>query len=99
MKQGTNLSRRAARLLAAGAIVAGVLAPTAAFATSNYPNPGTTPPASHDPGTQVEAATTSSGSSSLPFTGGDVLGLTAIGGSAVVIGGVLAHRGRRRSRA
>jgi hypothetical protein len=96
--QGTNLSRRAARLFAAGAIVAGVLAPTAAFAT-NYPNGGTTPPSSVDPGTQVEGTTATSGSSSLPFTGGDVLGLTAIGGGAVVIGGVLAHRGRRRSRA
>jgi hypothetical protein len=97
--QGTKLPRRAARLLAAGAVVVGVLAPTAAFAV-NYPNGGTTPPSPADPGTKVEAATTTSGSSSLPFTGGDVLGLTAIGGGAVVIGGVLAQRGRRgRSRA
>jgi hypothetical protein len=93
VKQGPTFTRRAARLLAAGVVTLGVLAPTAAFAV-DYPNGGSTPPQS-DPGTHVEAATTSNGSSSLPFTGGDVAGLTAIGGGAIVIGGLLAHRARR----
>jgi len=35
---------------------------------------------------------TASGSSSLPFTGADVIELTAIGVGAVVVGGVLARR-------
>jgi hypothetical protein len=54
-----------------------------------------------DPGTttQVESETatppTSHSSSSLPFTGGDVAGLAAIGAGAVGAG-VLASRARRR---
>lgn len=40
------------------------------------------------------AVTTRSDSSALPFTGGDVAGLAAVGGAAVVIGGLLVHRAR-----
>jgi hypothetical protein len=81
-------------MLAAGAVVLGVLAPTAAFAQT-YPNPGSTPPKPNDPGAQVKGVTASNSSSSLPFTGGDVAGLAAIGGGAVVVGGLLATRSRR----
>jgi hypothetical protein len=92
--QLSRVTTRAIRVLAMGAIVGGVLAPGAAFAAS-YPNGGT-PPSSVDPATHVEAATaTQPGSSSLPFTGGDVAGLAAVGGGAVIIGGLLAHRARR----
>lgn len=91
---GPTLRRRVARLLAGGAVVLGVLAPTAAFAQT-YPNTGTTPPKSNDPGAHVQGVTASNNASSLPFTGGDVAGLAAIGGGAVVVGGLLATRSRR----
>jgi hypothetical protein len=88
--QSSRVTARAVRVLAAGAIAVGVLAPGAAFAAS-YPDGGKTTTSTVDPGTHVEAATaTQSGSSSLPFTGGDVAG-----GGAIVIGGLLAHRARR----
>lgn len=96
MISSSRVPARARRVLVAGAIAFSVLAPSAAFAAS-YPNGGSTPPSSVDPGTHVEAATaTQSGSSSLPFTGGDVAGLAAVGGGAIVIGGLLATRTRRR---
>ena len=93
--QSSRVTARAVRVLAAGAIAVGVLAPGAAFAAS-YPDGGKTTTSTVDPGTHVEAATaTQSGSSSLPFTGGDVAGLAAVGGGAIVIGGLLARRARR----
>jgi hypothetical protein len=71
-------------------------------------DPGTTDPSggsvvdsptTTDPGTtQVAADQTESSGSSLPFTGGDVAGLAAIGAGAVGIG-VVASRARRRQRA
>ena len=70
-------------------------------------DPGTTNPSggvvdsptTTDPGTTpVAASTTESSGSSLPFTGGDVAGLAAIGAGAVGIG-VLASRARRRQSA
>ncbi|HZR13818.1 MAG TPA: hypothetical protein VFC33_11275 [Acidimicrobiia bacterium] len=91
---GPTIRRRVARAAAAGAIVLGVLAPTAAFAQT-YPNGGTTPPKANDPGAQVQGVSATNNSSSLPFTGGDVAGLAAIGGGAVVVGGLLALRSRR----
>ena len=54
--QSSRVTARAVRVLAAGAIAVGVLAPGAAFAAS-YPNGGTTPTSTVDPGTHVEAAT------------------------------------------
>ena len=56
-------------------------------------------PTTTDPGTtQVAANQTESSGSSLPFTGGDVAGLAAIGAGAVGIG-LVATRARRRQHA
>jgi hypothetical protein len=50
-----------------------------------------------DGGSSVSGrSTTSSGSATLPFTGGDVAGLALIGVGAVGVGYVLVRRGRRR---
>jgi len=63
------------------------IAPTAALA---YPTPSNPTPPS-DPGAQVEANTATK-SASLPFTGGDVAGLAAIGAGAVLAGAVVVRR-------
>jgi hypothetical protein len=46
---------------------------------------------------QVKAESSSSGSSSLPVTGGDIAGLVAIGGGLVVLGVVLRRARERRA--
>jgi hypothetical protein len=86
-----SITGRAMRVAAAGGIVLGVLAPTAAFA-ADYPNGGD-PPTTVDP-TQV-AANTAMNSSSLPFTGSDAAGLAVIGAGAALAGVVLVRQSRR----
>lgn len=85
-----SLGRRALRFAAAAGIVAGALAPTAAFA-ADYPS-GTTGEAG-DPGSQVAANTTSN--STLPFTGGDVIGLAALGAGAAAAGVVMVRHSKK----
>ena len=87
-----SMTGRALRVAAAGGIVLGVLAPTAAFAAT-YPSgdPGD-PPA--DPGSQV-AANTTTNSSTLPFTGSDVAGMAVIGAGAALAGVVMVRHSKR----
>jgi hypothetical protein len=60
--------------------------------TSNEPEVlGTT--ATKRPGTEVLGTQVTRGS--LPFTGGDIAGIAAIGAGAVAIGAVMVRRGRR----
>jgi len=54
---------------------------------------GVTTGAANVPATLVSTGTTST----LPFTGGDVAGLVAIGLALLALGGVLVRRNRRRS--
>ncbi len=86
-----SMTGRALRVAAAGGIVLGVLAPTAAFA-ADYPT-GTTG-ATSDPGAQV-AAKTATNSSTLPFTGSDVAGLAVIGAGAALAGVVMVRHSRK----
>jgi hypothetical protein len=87
-----SFKQRATRFAVASGIAFVAIAPTAAMA---YPDPGgSTPPS--DPGAQVEA-NTASNSSTLPFTGGDVAGLAAIGAGAVVAGAVIVRQSRRKA--
>ena len=86
-----SVTGRALRVAAASGIVLGVLAPTAAFATT-YPNGGGG--GSTDPSTQVKAASTTN-SSSLPFTGSDVAGMAVIGAGAALAGVVMVRHSRR----
>jgi len=87
----------------AGVVGAAVLVPSAALAADGDTYPlGSTPPeqpAVVQGGAVVSGETASSGSSdTLPFTGGDVLGLAAVGAVAALGGGAL-MRASRRSRA
>jgi hypothetical protein len=99
----TDASRRPSRrvwrgVAAAGLAVCGLVVPAGVAAAADYPDGGnstvtvTSDPG--DPGVEVAGRTQTRGS--MPFTGGDVAALAAIGGGAVAIGGVLVAQSRRR---
>jgi hypothetical protein len=88
-----RFTQRAARVAAVSGIAFVAIAPTAALA-ADYPNGGGTSTPT-DP-TQVEAAKTTK-PSTLPFTGGDVAGMAAIGAGAVLAGAVIVRQSRRRA--
>jgi hypothetical protein len=94
--------------LAAITIAAGTALPaSAAFAVDDYPVPPspTVGPSNTNrdaevlgatatkPRTEVLGAQVTRGS--LPFTGGDIAGIAAIGAGAVAVGAVMVRRGRR----
>lgn len=85
-----SIKQRATRFAVASGIAFVAIAPTAAMA---YPDPGT-PSTPSDPGAEVEGNTAAK-SESLPFTGGDVTGLAAIGAGAVLAGAVIVRQSRR----
>lgn len=89
------------RVLAASAIVAFPVLYSTAIATSAgadcYPQGCGTPttlPGGHDEGSTA-APKTNTTTSTLPFTGGDVAGLAAIGAGAVLAGAVIVRQSRR----
>jgi hypothetical protein len=84
---------RAARIAAALGVAGAALVPSAAFAVE-YPTGGNPPTDVSRTGAQTSPASTSRGSS-LPFTGGDVAGLAAMGAAAVLGGGLMLRHGRR----
>jgi hypothetical protein len=85
-----SFKQRATRLAVASGIAFVAIAPTAAMAY-----PGTdTPNDPSDPGSQVQG-TTATKAATLPFTGGDVAGLAAIGAGAVLAGAVIVRQTRR----
>ena len=99
MNTTAKVSRRLWRVLAIGFILAAVLAPAAAWAADSqqiYPSTTVSQVSATD-GPQVKAESASTGSSSLPVTGGDIAGLVAIGGGLVVAGVVLRRARVRRS--
>lgn len=89
----SNFKQRAARFAVASGIAFVAIAPTAAMA---YPDPPSGTNVPNDPGAQVKAETAAK-SETLPFTGGDVAGLAAIGAGAVVAGAVIVRQSRRKS--
>jgi hypothetical protein len=87
--------RKVMRATAAAGIVAGTMIPAgSAFAV--YGDPG-----SGDPGSggadQGGGGTSNSDGDTLPFTGGDIAGLTLIGGGLALGGVLLARQGRRKA--
>lgn len=81
------------RAAAAGGLVVGSLIPAgAAFAVYGEPNPGSG-------GADNGGAGNSDSEGNLPLTGGDILGLTAIGGVLALGGTVLMRSGRRKDAA
>jgi len=86
--------------------VAAIAVPTAAYAQENctYNSGGaiiSCTTVSAEGGTPTPSVTpaVSASSSNLPFTGADIEQLAAIGGGAVLIGGLLVVRSRRRANA
>jgi hypothetical protein len=102
---GTQGSRRAPRLwrgaAALGLALGGLVVPAGAAVAAEYPDGGASSSTVRsdpgDPGVEVAGRTQTRGS--MPFTGGDVAALAAIGGGAVAIGGVLVSQSRRSRRA
>jgi hypothetical protein len=91
---------KALRLLTAGGIAAAVMLPGAAMAQScDYGSGscGGNQGSQGGPGSSQTGSAGANSSGSLPFTGGDVVGLTIIGLGAVGGGAVLARSGRRRN--
>jgi hypothetical protein len=78
--------------------LAGVMVPsvTASADTTCYTGCSSPPPSADGPPPAVK--TVSVPSSHLAFTGADIEEMTVIGGGALVVGGVLVRRSRRRSR-
>jgi hypothetical protein len=100
--QRQRLHRRGRRLLAAAAVAAGVMVPTA-LAAQEYPTPDDPPSVATDPSDPADPAVsdpsaTGSGGSTLPVTGGQIAGLTLIGLGAAGAGVVLVRMGRRPAR-
>ena len=93
------MNKRFWQLAAAGVVAVGALAPATAAFAADYPDGGTPSGVSASSGVsssdpQVAAKTEVKGQ--LPFTGGDVAALAAIGGGAVAVGGLLVVQTRKR---
>jgi cyanophycinase-like exopeptidase len=96
----TTLRSRILRMAAAGGIIAGAaMLPAYAYAAGDCPNYGGGNCGAEStavvPTTAVKANTSNEGT--LPFTGGDVVGLSLIGIGAVAGGTALVRSGRRKS--
>jgi hypothetical protein len=96
----TTIRTRILRIAATGGIIAGaaMAVPVHAFADCNNYGGGKCGAASSvpTPTSKVSSASTSP-DSSLPFTGGDVVGLSLIGIGAVAGGTALVRSGRRKA--
>jgi hypothetical protein len=89
MRRSTHTTLR--RLVGTSVVVAATVIPAGAAMAADYPNGG--PGGSEtEANTQVRANTQTS---TLPFTGGDVVGLAVIGAGAALAGTVLVRRSRR----
>jgi hypothetical protein len=72
--------------------------PAGVAAAADYPS-GNPPAVSANSGSNVRATTTTTRTSTLPFTGGDVAGLALIGAGAAIAGTVMVRRSRRTAAA
>ncbi len=98
------MKQRFWKLAAAGVVAAGVLAPASVAVAAEYPDGGSTSTVTDDPGAVsssgasrgVEVAGKTQVKGELPFTGGDVAALAAIGGGAIAVGGLLVVQTRKR---
>jgi hypothetical protein len=98
--QMVGMRAKALRLLAASGVVAAVMLPGAAMAQdvgaygggNNHPGGSSGAPGSNATG----ATGASNPGGSLPFTGGDVVGLALIGVGALVGGTALVKSGRKK---
>jgi hypothetical protein len=105
-----RMKQRFWQLAAAGVVAVGALAPATVAYAADYPDSDSTSTVIHpdsdstgtvidDPGrtsAEVQVAGKTQARGQLPFTGGDIAALAAIGGGAVAIGGVLVVQTRKR---
>jgi LPXTG-motif cell wall-anchored protein len=91
-------AKKAAAIMAIALAFASPVAVAGAAGAEGCTYPATCPPNGDQSG-QVDqaevAASTASNSGTLPVTGGDVLGMAAIGAGALAAGAVLVRRNRR----
>ena len=94
----TIIRTRIARFGVAGAIIAGAaMLPVSAFATCDNYGGGSCGSATSAPTPTTAISNRTSDNGGLPFTGGDVVGLTLVGIGAVAGGTALARSGRRKA--
>ena len=94
----TTFRTRVLRFAAASGIVAGVaMMPAHAFAACNNYGGGSCGSATIVPTPSTAVSSQSSNTGSLPFTGGDVVGLSLIGIGALAGGTALVRSGRRKA--
>jgi hypothetical protein len=94
----TTIRTRILRFAAAGGIVAGVaMLPGVAFADCNNYGGGSCGSVSSVPTPTSAVSAQTSNDGSLPFTGGDVVGLSLIGVGALAGGTALVRSGRRKA--
>lgn len=92
------MKKRFWQLAAAGVVAAGACVPATVAFAADYPDLGSTSTVVDDPGvsSSVQVAGKTEARDQMPFTGGDVAALAAIGGGAVAIGAVLVVQTRKR---
>lgn len=91
-----KINRTLTRIAGATAIAAlGTLVPVASAAAASYPVPPVNPEVNPSSTPQVSPNNVARKPSTLPFTGGDVAELAAIGAIATGTGVVLVRRSRR----
>jgi hypothetical protein len=95
MRRSTHTTLR--RIAGASIVVAATVIPAGAAMAADYPNPPSPSVSPNNASNSNVAARTQS--STLPFTGGDVAGLAAIGVGAALAGTVLVRRSRRTAAA
>jgi hypothetical protein len=94
----TTVRTRILRFAAAGGIIAGAaMLPAHAFAACNSYGGGNCGSASSTPTPSQGVSAQTSNDGSLPFTGGDVVGLSLIGVGALAGGTALVRSGRRKA--
>jgi hypothetical protein len=94
----TTIRTRFLRFAAAGGIIAGAaMLPGHAFADCNNYGGGSCGSASSVPVPTTKVSAQTSNAGSLPFTGGDVVGLSLVGIGAVAGGTALVRSGRRKA--
>jgi LPXTG-motif cell wall-anchored protein len=92
-------AKKAAAIMAMAFAFASPIAVAGAAGAEGCTYPATCSPNGDQSGqvdqAQVDASTASTGGGTLPVTGGDVLGMAAIGAGALAAGAVLVRRNRR----
>ncbi|MGH8983317.1 MAG: hypothetical protein ACRDY6_05510 [Acidimicrobiia bacterium] len=104
MSTKRTITQRALRVVAAGAVVAGVMLPAAAVAQQDpvYPTPTSTPKVTEPPrvsGAARPAVERPTRQDTLPVTGGQIAGLALIGLGITGAGVAMVRIGRRRATA